>query len=663
MSFLYAGLSLAALLASCFMLTRLSKPAGRVEFLLTFWLYASIQLIVLGNLLSLAGVLSQLWAWTLVCLLVLVGILATLWRVPGLRQLAWCKVSLPGFSSLGRWWFGLPRTSRFLLGPLALTAAALGLANLSIVLFVAPGEWDSMCYHLPRLAYYLQQGSLRPFDANYWAQVVHPKNATLLLLYTYLVSQRNENLLQLVQLSSYWVAIATVYGISRRLGYSREGSLFAALVSSLLIEALMQAVTTQNDLLLATYIGIAIYALLSFRAVRQTRYLVWVGMSVGLALGVKASALFALPSIAIVAFYALFVGRTRKRALSRDLPDLFFAGVLGVMVLALPAGYWENTVRYGHPLGPESVRKYQGFEGEPVSYILQSGSKNLLRYGFNFLSLDGLPAGVPIVQDLQAGLREGPIRLVEALGIDLANDEDTTNPFWWRNKPPMSHELTSYWGVLGFGLVWPIMLLALIRIARCPAGAVLAIGSLVLLLLQSYSDRYGHASGRYLLLMMAAFAVPLVGVSLDRKPSRILSLYLAIMVAAGCLSAVTAVLWRQNGPLIGQPGAIWPQESVFYMNRLQQLTRSRPEYYPPLQRYEELVPLRAVVAVCLADNGYEYPLFGNGLTRTLIPVNSFDRGKQPLPAGAEYLLFAANCSAPILSDTSLGEGLYLRALK
>ena len=283
----YAGLSVSALLVSCFLLARLARPTGRVEFLLVFWLCASAQIVIAGNMLSWVGALSHMWAWALASLFVLAGIVVTLWRAPALRQLAWHKVDLPGFLALRQWWAGLPGTARLLLGPLAVTTTALGLVNLAVVLFVAPGEWDSMGYHLPRMAYYLQQGHLQAFSANDWRQEVDPKNATLLLIYTYLTSQRNENLLQLVQFCSCWIAVGTVYGISQRLGHRREGSLFAALVSALLIESLMQAVTTQNDLLLATYIGIAVYALLSFREMGQARYLVWVGMSVGFALGVR----------------------------------------------------------------------------------------------------------------------------------------------------------------------------------------------------------------------------------------------------------------------------------------------------------------------------------------------------------------------------------------
>ena len=283
----YAGLSVSALLVSCFLLARLARPTGRVEFLLVFWLCASAQIVIAGNLLSWVGALSHVWAWALASLFILAGILVALWRAPTLRQLAWHRVDLPGFLALRQWWAGLPGTARLLLGPLALTTTALGLVNLGIVLFVAPGEWDSMCKHLARMAYYLQQGHMRAFGANYWGQEVYPKNATLLLVYTYLVSQSNENLLQLVQFCSYWVAAGVVYGISRRAGYSREGSLFATFVFALLVEPLMQAVTTQNDLLLASYVGIAIYALLSFRVTQQSRYLVWTGVSIGFALGVK----------------------------------------------------------------------------------------------------------------------------------------------------------------------------------------------------------------------------------------------------------------------------------------------------------------------------------------------------------------------------------------
>ena len=65
---------------------------------------------------------------------------------------------------------------------------------------------------------------------------------------------------------------------------------------------------------------------------------------------------------------------------------------------------------------------------------------------------------------------------------------------------------------------------------------------------------------------------------------------------------------------------------------------------------------------------YEYPLFGDGLTRRILPINSFQNGLKPIPKSAQYMLFSSDVISPQDSDVFLGHDrlagdLYLRTLK
>jgi 4-amino-4-deoxy-L-arabinose transferase-like glycosyltransferase len=279
----------------------------------------------------------------------------------------------------------LSRFEKLLLAPLILTALLLGILNLIVIIFTAPHNWDSMTYHLARVAYYLQHDNLNYFDANYWAQVIHPKNSSLLLLYTYLISGRNENLTQLVQFIAYWVAICGVYAISIKAGNNKTQSIFAAMVGALLTEWLMEATTTQNDMILVAFSGAITYFLLAFRKTSKLKYLIWAALGIGLSLGTKSAYLLVLPSIGLVALYALFA--PKLRSLLRNFAFFVACILVAISIFALPSGYMENYRNFGHPIGPDEVRKLHSFEGEPISYIAMNGTRNIIRYGFEFLSL------------------------------------------------------------------------------------------------------------------------------------------------------------------------------------------------------------------------------------------------------------------------------------
>jgi 4-amino-4-deoxy-L-arabinose transferase-like glycosyltransferase len=533
-----------------------------------------------------------------------------------------------------------------LLAALLGTTALVGILNLVVLLSTAPNNVDSMYYHLTRMAYYLQQGHLGYYDAAYWAQVVHPKNSTILQIYAYLISGRNENLTQVIQFVAYWVAVVVVFGIAQSIGFRRSASLFAALIFALLIQCIMQSNTTQNDILVALYIAVGVYSFLSFRASKKKRYLLLAGVQLALAIGTKLTAILALPSVFIIALLALLPRGMQgiRRALANS-AVFSLAFMFGTLIFVLPSSYLENYFHFGHPLGPKDVRNEHNAVDMNDDFALNSWIANLLRLGFDFLSLDGLPPVRPVNQ-VQTVLRSPAAGAMRAIGVDL----EKTNSFWRKfsyQRRPVAHEERSFLGIFGFALIWPAVLLFLWRFPKFTNGIWLACGAFVFIVTLSYGLAYEPWHGRRTIIF-AVFAAPLAGYCLDWKDRRWLRYYLAVIVGVGCVSAISAVLFRHNRALIPRF-----EKSVFQMDRLQQLTSNEPSHYEPIRKFEELVPPDATVAVCLRNYFFEYPLFGELLTRKLIQLNSFWRGKQSLPDEADYLLYSEGYFDPKDGDIKL----------
>lgn len=331
---------------------------------------------------------------------------------------------------------------------------------------------------------------------------------------------------------------------------------------------------------------------------------------------------------------------------------------IAVCIFALPSGYIENYHNFGNPIGPSEVRKLHSFEGESISYIVENGSKNLLRYGFDFLSLDGLP--IKLARNLQTTIRYFPVTMVQMSGINLETPEATRELFSL-DKMPSSHEDYSYWGILGFGLIWVVIVLSLIGVIKPIDIRVLSLATLLFIISQTYSGPYDPWRGRYF-TFCAIFAVPTIGITIKAK-NKFIRVYLVLIVWLGCISAAGAVLDRDNSPFISLPLLNYDKTSILIMDRMQQLTMNNVTYYEPLKTFDEIVPSNATVAVFAYEDSPEYPLFGKYLTRIIIPINSFDDGVQPIPESADYLLYSQN-SFPCTksSDEYLGADWYLREL-
>jgi hypothetical protein len=657
--------ALLTLIFSSFILLRLVKFTGIIEKIIYFFCIIAIQIVIIGFVLSQLNQLGNIKFWSLSgsILLALVIILVVINK--NTKKILFSPIiSITNignhFRSMKHWFISdLSLFEKLILTPLITTVVLISIRNLAVIIFSAPNNWDSMTYHLARVAYYIQYNNLGMYDANYWAQVTHPTVSPLLLLFTYLVSGRNENLTQLVQFISYWISILSIYEISWRIGKNKKQSLFAAAISALLVNWIMESTTTQNDLMLTAFIGVIVFSLFAYNSLHEKRYLVFAAIGIGLSIGVKETAFIPL---LCVAFIVLYIFLRNKKVFIQHLHNLvIFLGLslLSVIIFAVPSGYIQNYRYFSNPIGPEKIRNIHSFEGESFDYIVRNGSKNALRYGFNFLTLDGLYPN-NLVNQIQKSVRFIPKEFFHVLDIDLEFRVASIEAFSFEKKPS-SAEDTSYLGIFGFGLIWIAILFSLIGVIKSKEFRILASVSLIYFLVQAYIGPYDPWRGRYF-ITWAIFAVPIAS-SVFHVKNRFFQAYLLIIVIAGCISGISASIFQEGKQLFTINTKGLAVQSIFSKNRIEQLTSNNIDTYEPLMNYEEIVPLNAVVAIYLDIDSYEYPLFGKYLTRTIIPFNSFLNHIQPIPTNAQYLLYDDKYSCGSGDDTSLGNNWFLRELQ
>jgi hypothetical protein len=431
--------------------------------------------------------------------------------------------------------------------------------------------------------------------------------------------------------------------LAREIGSGVPGSLFAACVFGLLTNALMQSTDAGNDLLLAAHTGVS--ALMIIRAVRGR--IAWglplAGLSAGLAIGTKALFLIAIPSLAW-----LFIVVWRERPLRHGIVATAVVGTLGFAAMALPSGYLDNYVRWGDPfLGPREVGRETTFADRSVEFRLVNGSRNLARYVADSLSADGLPR-LPIVLRTYRAIR-APLRwMTVAIGLNLESTDGTRASFAY-DRLLSAEESHAFWGILGVLLLWPAMIVGIVRGRELIRA--LAIAGVLIFPLQSYTALYDPWHGRYFLLA-AVFLAPIVGWMSEATSWR---RYTRAAAAIGCACAVTAVLLRSRTPLISVGVAGAERRSVLRMDRSEQLTRGNPPLTEMLRAFERMVPGDATVQVTVEGGAGEYMFFGDHLRRHLHP-----RPPGSLVPAGTWLLLQDRVERPDTTDVSLGAGFWLR---
>jgi hypothetical protein len=300
------------------------------------------------------------------------------------------------------------------------------------------------------------------------------------------------------------------------------------------------------------------------------------------------------------------------------------------------------------------VREIHSFIDKPLDYVIKGTVYNFFRYGLNFLSLDGLPLIQPVLK-AQEVLRFVPLKMVSWAGIDL-EDSIAINYFPYVNSRLPSFTESGYWGILGFGMIWLSVAWSLCTPRKNPDRFVMALAAIVFLFGLAFSGPYDSSRGRYFSIC-AVFAAPLVATWLGSK-RRLVQLYMIVVVLIGGISAVSGVVLKT----VPMPPHYPERTNLLQMDRLGQMAFFNFKYYRPLVRFEYRVPKDAVVAVYFLPNTYEYPLYGKYLTRRIIHINSFNKGIQPIPREAQYLLYANGYPCALPDDVYLGADWFLRKL-
>lgn len=132
-------------------------------------------------------------------------------------------------------------------------------------LVAPPNNWDAMIYHNARVAQWLDRGSLAFFDTAIDRQNRMPPLASILRLYL-LGAAGTDRLFNLVQWSAFAAVVAMAARLVTVLGGSPAAAALAGLLAATQPMAILQATSSQNDLLTAAFTLAAVLVMVDLQA-------------------------------------------------------------------------------------------------------------------------------------------------------------------------------------------------------------------------------------------------------------------------------------------------------------------------------------------------------------------------------------------------------------
>ncbi len=226
-------------LISLFVSLRLLRPAGdwRRDALRACLLWGAIAIWItqLLSWFSLANRSGLSVGWALV-------ILASLTASGAWRRSRWAGLGL----KLPDGWTGFDW----------LVAASIGVIMLGTALVARwspPQTWDTLNYHLARVAHWAQMASVRPYASGIEIQNSMPPGAEMLYLQPYVLAG-GDAWINFVDWTATWIAVLGVSQLAGQLGARRRGQLLAALFLAAMPMAIVQASSTMTDIVLGVWL-------------------------------------------------------------------------------------------------------------------------------------------------------------------------------------------------------------------------------------------------------------------------------------------------------------------------------------------------------------------------------------------------------------------------
>jgi len=507
----------------------------------------------------------------------------------------------------------------------ALLLAAIGTVLVLIAvtaIVAAPNTFDSMTYHLSRVAHWHRNHSVAFYATSIPRQLYQVPGAEYLVAQVYVLFDGD----RFVNMVQWWALLGSALGVSsiaERLGARRRGQLLAALACVTLPMAVLQGSSTQNDMVASLWMVCTLIFVARLVDSWSLTSTLLTGASLGLALLTKATAPLFLAPLAPAILVAAYRRRDRRSWLA-------LGGVAALAVFMCLPHLLRTHELFGHPLGPLSR------PGAAYSFLIEPVTpKTVISGAVRNFGLQAASSSGTFNRWLEGSIRA----TLGALDID-PDDPRTT----WTGQSFAIKQASRDEDAAGNPVHLLLLLAVVAGLLVSPNrhrrlllySAALAAGLLLFSALVTWMPWHTR-----LQLPLLVLATPLIGARLPRRGSRVVALTLAVVLVA---AASGPLLYNQRRPLL-------PPGSIGQTVRAQQYFAGHPSvqqsYLEALRILEE--ELRCVdVGLWLGPNDYEYPLWalagevgGQPMRFTHVTVsNASARLQDPLLVPCAVLLSA-----------------------
>jgi hypothetical protein len=455
----------------------------------------------------------------------------------------------------------------------------------AIVAWYAPVQtYDSLTYHMSRVAHWAQNQSLKPFATGIERQVWMSPGAEIAILQTYVLAH-GDRFANFVEWFAMVVSLIGASWVAKRLGAGEVGQLLAAVFAATLPMGIAQASSTMTDYVVAMWmICVAMESLTLAKRPNNNFATLLAVLAASMAILTKPTAISYLIPFCVFISYVLVRRRSFKVFMA-------WAVLAIVILLAVNAGYFGRNMQvYGHPYGSSLSKSRMLNEVFNVRMLLSNTLRNA-----------SMHAGTPF-EDFNRSVYVLIAKVHVKIGVDLNDRQISYDQNFGIRRPSTSETFAT--NPLHALLILIFTLVLFIRARRESKDLMLyVLFSALTWVVFSGMFKVTVFGSRYHLPFFILFA-PVVGYALVRFIRPFPARVVGIILVVSCWSWLTGIKTR---PLISTE----KEASILDESRVSL-------YFALAQGLED--PYREItdrindeqcmdVGLMLSGNGAEYPFW------------------------------------------------------
>lgn len=466
-------------------------------------------------------------------------------------------------------------------------------------------NWDSLWHIMPRVTFWIQHQNYLPFYSPVGQQTSTYPFAAWTLAQIKLTTGGGDIALELVQWVAYLACIGVAASIARLLGSSTTGQRWVMLLVASTPMALLQATTTQYDLLTAYFVlstAFLVLTLIKHPASNQPNLrLVVQFLMLGLLIGVGTTTKITFVIMTGPLLLWMAIVYLKKVSLKQYALLLCVVFITVALLIApwLQLNYQQND---GDILGVKA-------RGNNHILITDTSIDGIMT---NFVRGASTPFGTPIPR-INLAIEHGIEQIASWFGLDLdslVNREQPTIPFGLSSQIT-NHDLAPYPVTMLALIIGGIMVLANRhddkRQILLPYLACIVISFIAICTLISWQPYIVRTQLGVILL-----GLPLFGLIGNVSRPKTKTLY-TLVVSASIALGIVVLLWNSSAPLVPQKyRPLNPGPSLGYWNASQQelqFAYALPEAEPLVGRIKASITTKNRTISVGGSNAINLPIY------------------------------------------------------